>query len=139
MKLTIEQKKGQEVFFKIISEAWENEEFKKTLLETPDEALEKFFGRKPPISKKIKVSDQSDPDYLYINIPIKPQKKDEKLDNNSDDVVIKGKKGQIMTDYEGLYDSLNETRIKKDFSSDEMNKRVPDNQNLNTFSEEIKK
>jgi uncharacterized protein YrzB (UPF0473 family) len=111
MKLTIEQKKGQEVFFKIISKAWENEEFKKTLLETPDEALEKFFGRKPPISKKIKVTDQSDPDYLYINIPVKPQKKDEKFDNNSYNTLVKSKQSQIMTDYEGLYDSIN--KIKK--------------------------
>ena len=29
MNLTEEQKKGQEVFFRIISEAWENEDFKK--------------------------------------------------------------------------------------------------------------
>ena len=41
--------------------------------------------------------------YLYINIPIKPQKKVEKLDNNSDDVVIKGKKGQIMTEQKGRW------------------------------------
>jgi hypothetical protein len=31
-----------------------------------------------------------------------------------------------------------ETHIKKDFSSDEIKKWVPDNQNLNTFSEEIR-
>jgi hypothetical protein len=32
---------------------------------------------------------------------------------------------------------VKETHIKKYFSSDEMKKRVPDNQNLNAFSEEM--
>ena len=32
-------------------------------------------------------------------------------------------------------DNTIETHIKMDFSSDEMKKRVPDSQNLNTFSE----
>lgn len=32
MNLTEEQKKGQEVFFRIISEAWENEDFKNIYL-----------------------------------------------------------------------------------------------------------
>ena len=35
-------------------------------------------------------------------------------------------------------DNTTETYIKKNFSSDEMKKRVPVNQNLNTFSEENK-
>nr|WP_315255041.1 hypothetical protein [uncultured Flavobacterium sp.] len=35
-------------------------------------------------------------------------------------------------------DNTTETHIKKNFSSDEMKKRIPDNQNLNTFSEENK-
>jgi hypothetical protein len=35
-------------------------------------------------------------------------------------------------------DNTTEAHIKKNFSSDEMKKRIPDNQNLNTFSEENK-
>ncbi len=72
MKLTNEQRKGQEVLFKIIEEAWSNEEFKESLLSDPEKTLEAFFGRSLPNGKKIKVTDQSDPDYLYINIPVKP-------------------------------------------------------------------
>ncbi|OCA71178.1 hypothetical protein [Chryseobacterium arthrosphaerae] len=112
MNLTEEQKKGQEVFFRIISEAWENEDFKKYLLENPEEALEKFFGRKPPIDKKIRVTDQSDPEYLYINIPVKPQTEYIESDNPSDDVVKDDKSGQIMTDYTGIYDSLQKVKSK---------------------------
>lgn len=72
MKLTNEQRKGQEVLFKIIEEAWNNESFKESLLSDPEKTLEAFFGRNLPNGKKIKVTDQSDPDYLYINIPVKP-------------------------------------------------------------------
>ncbi len=107
MNLTEEQKKGQEVFFRIISEAWENEDFKQDLLKNPEKALEKFFGKKPPIDKKIRVTDQSDPEYLYINIPVKPQKENKEADAQSDEATGKnGKSGQTMTDYKGIYNSL---------------------------------
>ena len=107
MNLTEEQKKGQEVFFKIISEAWENEDFKRDLLENPEKALEKFFGKKPPIDKKIRVTDQSDPEYLYINIPVKPQNRNKEADVPSDEAAGRNdKNGQSMTDYKGIYNSL---------------------------------
>lgn len=111
MNLTEEQKKGQEVFFRIISEAWENEDFKKYLLENPEDALEKFFGRKLPIDKKIKITDQSDPEYLYINIPVKPDNGNQDYGNKSDKTARSNKSGRIMTDYKGLYNSLQ--KIKK--------------------------
>lgn len=79
MILTEEQKKGQDVFFRIITEAWENDDFKKSLITNPEETLEKFFGRSLPNGKKIKVTDQSDPEYLYINIPIKLKHTDPEL------------------------------------------------------------
>ncbi len=79
MILTEEQKKGQDVFFKIITEAWENDDFKESLITNPEETLEKFFGRSLPNVKKIKVTDQSDPEYLYINIPIQLKQTDKEL------------------------------------------------------------
>lgn len=79
MILTEEQKKGQDVFFKIITEAWENDDFKESLITNPEETLEKFFGRSLPNVKKIKVTDQSDPEYLYINIPIQLKQSDKEL------------------------------------------------------------
>ncbi|MBB4807362.1 hypothetical protein HNP38_002666 [Chryseobacterium defluvii] len=107
MELTEEQKKGQEVFFKIISKAWENDEFKESLLIRPEETLEKFFGRKLPVGKKIRVTDQSDPEFLYINIPVKPQQCDAELDEKKLDKVTGGMmEDPMITDYNGLYDSL---------------------------------
>lgn len=72
MKLTEEQKKGRMVLHKIIEKAWESEDFKKDLIEKPNQTLDDFFGNKHPFSKKIIVSDQSNPDVIYINIPVKP-------------------------------------------------------------------
>ena len=111
MNLTEEQKKGQEVFFRIISEAWENEDFKNDLLENPEEALEKFFGRKLPIDKKIKITDQSDPEYLYINIPVKPQNVSRKATDKPAKPARSSKSDRVMTDYKGLYNTLQ--KIKK--------------------------
>lgn len=107
MILTEEQKKGQNVFFKIITEAWENDDFKKSLIKNPEETLEKFFGKSLPIGKKIKVTDQSDPEYLYINIPIKADKKDQELDEKDLDKLTGGISNRLdIKGYEELYDSL---------------------------------
>lgn len=107
MILTEEQKKGQDVFFRIITEAWENDNFKESLITNPEKTLEKFFGRSLPTGKKIKVADQSNPEYIYINIPVKPQQKDVELDEKKLDKVNGGtSNGSVITDYESLYDSL---------------------------------
>lgn len=87
MKLTNDQRKGQEVLFKIIEEAWSNEKFKESLLSDPEKTLEVFFGRSLPNGKKIKVTDQSDPDYLYINIPVKPYSDFEINEKDLDKVI----------------------------------------------------
>ena len=108
MNLTEQQKKGQEVLFKIISEAWENDYFKQELLNNPEETLEQLFGRKFPIGKRIKVTDQSDPTYLYINIPVKPQEEGHVSDQDGD-VADDTNSSFVMTDYESLYDSLDKT------------------------------
>lgn len=104
MILTEEQKKGQEVFFKIIIEAWFNENFKQKLIENPEKTLEEFFGKNTQMNRKIKVYDQSNPDYLYINIPIKPQ--NEELKKYKE--LLKNK--STMNDYDNLYNSLKEIK-----------------------------
>lgn len=110
MDLTEEQQKGQEVFFRIISEAWENDNFKKRLIENPDQTLEFFFGKKPPISKKIKVTDQSDPECLYINIPVKPQNVKTSISNKTEKFDEDNQNRKMMTGYKRIYDSLKEIK-----------------------------
>lgn len=72
MELSYEQKKGREILFNLIKKAWNDETFKQNLLNYPNETLESFFGKKLPEEKKIRVTDQSNPEYLYINIPVNP-------------------------------------------------------------------
>ncbi|QOG01214.1 hypothetical protein [Flavobacterium sp. MDT1-60] len=107
MILTKEQKKGQDVFFSIIAEAWENDDFKKSLIKNPEKTLAVFFGRNLPIGKKIKVTDQSDPEFLYINIPIKMKPEDQEPDEKKiDNCSGSTSNGSAVTDFESLYDSL---------------------------------
>ena len=71
MKLTEEQKKGRAFFQELISKAWEDENFKKELIDNPIMVLTKLSGKDfTSFDKKIIVTDQSDPESLYINIPV---------------------------------------------------------------------
>jgi hypothetical protein len=110
MNLTEQQKKGQEVLFRIISEAWENDQFKQALLANPKETLEQIFGKKFSSGKRIKVTDQSDPSYLYINIPVKPNAEGEaSTQNGGKSAAGANSDGFVMTDYKSLYNSLDNT------------------------------
>ncbi|GAA4043486.1 hypothetical protein GCM10022409_31870 [Hymenobacter glaciei] len=110
MNLTEQQKKGQEVLFKIISEAWENDQFKQALLANPKETLEQIFGKQFSSGKQIKVTDQSDPTYIYINIPLKPEDKGKVSTQNGSKLATgANSNGFVMTDYKSLYDSLDKT------------------------------
>ncbi|RSK47573.1 hypothetical protein [Hymenobacter rigui] len=109
MNLTEQQKKGQEVLFRIISEAWKNDQFKQALLANPKETLEQTFGKKFSSVKRIKVTDQSDPSYLYINIPVKPDadvKGPTQNQKGNKSAADSNGNGFVMTDYKTLYDSL---------------------------------
>ncbi|GAB3244630.1 hypothetical protein GCM10027346_42430 [Hymenobacter seoulensis] len=110
MDLTEQQKKGQEVLFRIISEAWENDQFKQALLANPKETLEQIFGKKFSSGKRIKVTDQSDPSYIYINIPVKSNVEEEASTLNRGNLAAGAKSnGFVMTDYKSLYNSLDNT------------------------------
>lgn len=106
MILTEEQKKGQDVFFRIISAAWESDDFKASLIDNPEETLEKFFGRSLPTGKKIKVTDQSDPECLYINIPVKMQCKENVQEEKKIEKPRRKTSNSVITDYGSVYDSL---------------------------------
>jgi hypothetical protein len=110
MNLTEQQKKGQEVLFRIISEAWENDQLKQALLANPEETLEQIFGKKFSSGKRIKVTDQSDPSYIYINIPINPNAEEEVSTQNGGRLAAgANSNGFAMTDYKSLYNSLGKT------------------------------
>ncbi len=70
MKLTLEQqKKGQEIYNEIVKRAWESEEFKTQLMSNPESTISEVLGGE--FKGKVVVSDQTDPDTIYINLPRK--------------------------------------------------------------------
>ena len=77
MEFTEEQK----VYQTIINEAWQNESFKKELIEKPVETIEKLTGKKVsiPEGKTLVVKDQTDESTLFINIPTEQKIEDMQL------------------------------------------------------------
>lgn len=90
MELTKEQEKGQKILHQIYLKAWTDESFKKSLISEPRKTLEDFFKNKIPNSKKIIFTDQSDPNCIYINLPVKPNVDDLELMSNELDNITGG-------------------------------------------------
>ncbi|MFV0247937.1 MAG: NHLP leader peptide family RiPP precursor [Tenacibaculum sp.] len=59
---------------RIYSKAWQDSSFKKKLIDSPIETLNKFTGKTAnlPKGKVVIVEDQTNPNHIYINIPTKP-------------------------------------------------------------------
>ena len=92
MELTQEQKEGQELMASIITKAWDDEAFKKELIANPEEAIAKLTGKKFVNDKaqKIVVTDQSNSETIYINIPAKPSMEDLELSDDQLEQVAGG-------------------------------------------------
>lgn len=76
----------------IISRCHDDESFKNKLMATPVAAIEEFTGSEYhlPEGKKFKVTDQSDPQYIYINIPRKLEVDDMELSDEELEQVAGG-------------------------------------------------
>ena len=88
MELTNEQK----LYGEIVQKAWEDPEFKQALMDSPAEAIEAATGQAVdvPAGKALKVVDQSDPNYAYLNIPARPNMDDLELSDEQLEMVAGG-------------------------------------------------
>ena len=70
----MESRKEQEVLQSVLSKAWEDQTFRKKLIEDPVNTIENFTGVKiiMPEGKTLVVIDQSDNSKVYMNIPVEP-------------------------------------------------------------------
>lgn len=70
----MESRREQEVLQSVLSKAWEDQTFKKNLIEDPVNTIENFTGVKIvlPEGKTLIVIDQSDNSKVYMNIPAEP-------------------------------------------------------------------
>jgi hypothetical protein len=92
MKPTSSQQKSQELLHTIITKAWEDEDFKQTLIEDPINTIEKATGERLrlPEGKTLIVRDQSNEDAIYINIPSEPNIHDMELNENQLESIAGG-------------------------------------------------
>ena len=70
MEFTAEQK----LYADIVQKAWEDANFKKALVDNPVAAIESFTGQKLNLAagKTLVVTDQTDEQTVYFNIPATP-------------------------------------------------------------------
>lgn len=74
MTLAELQEKSQENLQLIYSKAWEDEAFKKALIEDPVNTLNKITkGTLNLDGKTVQVNDQTDSSTIYLNIPVNPK------------------------------------------------------------------
>lgn len=69
-----QQQQAQAVMGSIIAKCWEDSSFKTNLVNSPVSTIEAFTGTAVDLPKGVKlvVNDQTDPSYVHINIPAKP-------------------------------------------------------------------
>ena len=93
MKLT-EQQKAHQFLMRIYSKAWQDSSFKKKLIDSPIETLNKFTGKTANLQKHkvVIVEDQTNPDYIYINIPARPNIEDIELNEEHLEAASGGSK-----------------------------------------------
>ncbi|MCI4650685.1 TOMM propeptide domain-containing protein [Phaeodactylibacter sp.] len=91
MLVSKEQEKTQQFVNQLFNECWNNEDFKNRLIASPVETLEDFKGQKlSPDMKKIVVSDQTDPNIIFINIPPRVNLDDLELSDEQLEMVSGG-------------------------------------------------
>ncbi len=88
----MEQKKEEEVLRLIISKAWEDVNFRKSLIDNPITAIETLTGAKIvlPEGKTLVFNDQTDRSKVFVNIPSEPEFEDIELTEEQLEIVAGG-------------------------------------------------
>ncbi len=88
----MEQKKEEEVLRLVISKAWEDSNFRKSLIADPIKAIENLTGAKIvlPEGKTLVVNDQTDKSKVFMNIPSEPNIEDIELTEDQLEIIAGG-------------------------------------------------
>ncbi|WP_415328992.1 NHLP leader peptide family RiPP precursor [Chryseobacterium sp. MMS23-Vi53] len=88
----MEVKTAQQVLQLVISKAWEDQNFRKELIENPVTAIENFTGAKIilPEGKELVVADQSDNSKIFVNIPSEPDLENMELSEDQLEAIAGG-------------------------------------------------
>lgn len=85
--------KEQKILQQVITEAWNNPSFKNELLNNPMEAIKNLTGKTIKLPKgveELKVVDQMNPKYSYLNIPTPPNMENVELTDEQLEAVTGG-------------------------------------------------
>jgi hypothetical protein len=87
-----QRKKEEEVLRLIISKAWEDINFRKSLIDNPITAIESLTGAKIvlPEGKTLVFNDQTDKSKVYVNIPSEPDIEDIELTEEQLEIIAGG-------------------------------------------------
>ena len=96
--------KKEQIIQTVISKAWEDADFRKELLASPVEAIEKLTGVEVvlPEGKELIIVDQTDKSKVYVNIPAEPEMDNIELTEDQLEAIAGG--GQMI--WKDLADSL---------------------------------
>jgi hypothetical protein len=88
----MEQKKEEEVLRLILSKAWEDINFRKSLIADPITTIENLTGAKIilPDGKTLVINDQTDKSKVYVNIPSEPNIEDIELTEEQLEIIAGG-------------------------------------------------
>lgn len=101
----MEAKQEQKIYAEIVQRTWQDADFKKELIANPVIAIENFTGKTMniPEGKILVVQDQTNPEYVYFNIPAKPNLEDMELNDEQMEAVAGGQRDPAL---QWLYDNV---------------------------------
>ena len=77
-------------FQAVISKAWEDDQFRKSLVDSPKAAIQSLTGLEIPQGYNLVVNDQTDVSKIFVNIPPKPNIDDMELTDEQLEQVAGG-------------------------------------------------
>jgi len=106
----MEVKTAQQVLQLVISKAWEDQTFRKELIENPVTAIESLTGAKIilPEGKELIVADQSDNSKIFVNIPSEPDLENMELSEDQLEAIAGGGQNVMGSIVDALFPKLHD-------------------------------
>lgn len=106
----MEVKTAQQVLQLVISKAWEDQTFRKELIENPVVAIENLTGAKIilPEGKELIVADQSDNSKIFVNIPSEPDLENMELSEDQLEAIAGGGQNVMAGIVDALFPKLHD-------------------------------
>ncbi|SMP25803.1 NHLP leader peptide domain-containing protein [Chryseobacterium profundimaris] len=104
----MEVKTAQQVLQLVISKAWEDQTFRKELIEDPVTAIENLTGAKItlPEGKELIIADQSDNSKIFVNIPSEPDLENMELSEDQLEAIAGGGQNVMGSIVDTLFPKL---------------------------------